>query len=265
MAPARSLNILIADDSSTLRKLLREFLADVAPDATVYEAKDGTAALQMIADTKIDVVFLDVNMPELSGLDALQLLRKKGDNIFVTLMSTEADEKLVKAGSELGSYDFLKKPFDRDQVETILESHRNLSRRKNVLIVDDSSTIRRIIFKVLSNCKFDMLVSEVDSGHEALNVLRGTRPDIVFLDYNMPKLNGIEAAHRLRAENPTIKMVMISSQDLSEQVDDCRKAGIFSLLKKPFFPNEVDFVLHRLYGLNMPQSLEQTPNVTLLQ
>lgn len=258
------MKILIADDSSTLRKILRTILGEIAPKATLFESEDGAATLTAIDQNEIDIVFLDVNMPEMSGLDALKLLRKKGDNIFVTLMSTEADKTVMEAGSELGSYDFLKKPFGNDEVQTILTSFHNLSQCKNVLVVDDSSTIRRIICTVLRNCQFDMQISEVDSGAEALSILKGTRPDIVFLDYYMPGLNGIEAAQRMRAENPAIKLVLISSKDLSEQVEEGRKAGIFGFIKKPFFPNEVNFVLHRLYGLNIPQSLEQTPNVTLL-
>lgn len=261
----RSPTVLITDDSQTLRRILRQAVLDADPGATVFEAADGKQALTALKEHEVDIVFLDVNMPEMSGLDVLELLRGKGNNVFVTLMSTEADEAVMRTGAELGSYDFLKKPFTPDQIATILSSHESLSRRKNVLIVDDSPTIRRIIYKVLANCRFDMLVSEVDSGNEALELLRGTRPDIVFLDYNMPGLDGIQAAQRVRAENPAIKMVMISSQDLSEHLDACRKAGIFALLKKPFFANEVDFVLHRLYGLNMPQSLEKTPNVTLLR
>ncbi|WP_319774849.1 response regulator [Breoghania sp.] len=256
--------VLITDDSQTLRKILRKALLEVCPGATVFEAGDGKEALRALREHEVDIVFLDVNMPDMSGLDVLELLRSKGSNVFVTLMSTEADQAVMKAGSELGSYDFLKKPFTTEQIATILSSHESLSTRKNVLIVDDSPTIRRIIYKVLSNCRFDMLVSEVEGGLEALELMHGTRPDIVFLDYNMPGLDGIQAAQRLRAENPGIKMVMISSQDLSEHIDACRRSGIFALLKKPFFANEVDFVLHRLYGLNMPQSLEQTPNVTLL-
>ncbi|PTW63066.1 response regulator receiver domain-containing protein [Breoghania corrubedonensis] len=263
--PEKQPTILITDDSQTLRRILRQSVLDVCPGATIVEAADGKQALVALKEHEIDIVFLDVNMPEMSGLDVLELLRNKGNNVFVTLMSTEADAAVMKAGSELGSYDFLKKPFTPEQIATILASHKNLSRRKNVLIVDDSHVIRRIIYKVLANCRFDMLVSEVESGKEALTLLAGTHPDIVFLDYNMPGLDGIQAAQRLRAEIPGIKMVMISSQDLTEQREACRKAGIFALLKKPFFANEVDFVLHRLYGLNMPQSLEQTPNVTLLQ
>lgn len=259
-----ALKILIADDSSTLRKILRGILGEVAPNATIFESTDGAETLTTIDKDSIDIVFLDVNMPEMSGLDALKLLRKKGDNVFVTLMSTEADKTVVELGSELGSYDFLKKPFGNDEVQAILTSFRNLSQRKNVMVVDDSSTIRRIICTVLYNCQFDMQVSEVDSGVEALTILKGTKPDIVFLDYYMPGLNGIEAAMRIRAETPDIKLVLISSKDLSEQVDEGRKAGIFGFIKKPFFPNEVNFMLHRLYGLNIPQSLEHTPNVTLL-
>ncbi|PTW63065.1 response regulator receiver domain-containing protein [Breoghania corrubedonensis] len=258
------LRILIADDSTVLRMKLREYLGEVAPNAELVEADNGNTALKAIVDNPIDIVFLDINMPELSGLHALHLLKKKGDSLFVVLMSTQADQTLIKAGNELGSYDFLKKPFTVDRIRTILRAYVHLSDRKKVLIVDDSATVRKIIYRVLANCRFDMLISEVDSGKEALTLLKGTQPDIIFLDYHMPDLNGVEAAHYIRAESPAVKIVMVSSKDMSGQHDACLSAGIFCLVKKPFFPKEVDFILHRLYGLNMPQSLELTPNVTLL-
>ena len=261
---SQKLTILIADDSSVLRLKLREFLRSLVPDANIVEADNGNGALKAIVDHSIDIIFLDINMPELSGLHALHLLKKKGTSIFVVLMSTSADNNLIKAGNELGSYDFLKKPFGCDNVRSILNAFANLSERKKVLIVDDSATVRKIIYRVLANCRFDMLISEVDSGKEALALLHGTQPDIIFLDYHMPGLNGVEAAHYIRAENPAVKIVMISSKDMSTQHEACFNAGIFCLVKKPFFPKEVDFILHRLYGLNMPQSLELTPNVTFL-
>ncbi|WP_319774848.1 response regulator [Breoghania sp.] len=258
------LTVLIADDSSVLRKKLREFLVGIMPDMEILEVENGNLALKAILDNRIDIVFLDINMPELSGLHALHLLKKKGDSIFVVLMSGNADETVIRAGNELGSYDFLEKPFSSDRVRQVLRAYSNLSARKKVLIVDDSATVRKIIYRVLGHCRFDMLISEVDSGKEALSLMRGTHPDIIFLDYHMPDLNGVEAAHCIRAASPLVKIVMISSKDLSGQKSECRDAGIFCLVKKPFFPKEVDFILHRLYGLNMPQSLEQTPNLTLL-
>lgn len=257
-------NILVADDSSSIRRIVRNFLQKIAPDSTILEAEDGHAALKLVVETKIDIVFLDINMPGMSGLDALHLLSKTNEEIFVVLMSGDADETVIEAGNELGSYDFLKKPFNIKHVRAILKNYANLSQRKKVLVVDDSSTVRRIIRRVLANCRFDMLISEVDSGQEALALLPGTQPDIIFLDYLMPGLNGLEAASYIRAHNPAVKLVMVTSADMSREYETCRNAGVFALINKPFFPNEVDFVLHRLYGMNMPHSLRHTPNVTLL-
>ena len=264
MTQTCGLNILIADDCPIMRDILRTFLLDIADDVTLIEAEDGAATLSALVVHEIDIVFLDVNMPKISGLDALKLLRKKGDDVFVTLMSADADDTLLRSGSELGSYDFLKKPITKEQVAAILTNYQNLSQRKKVLIVDDSITIRHLIGAVLVNSRFDMLISEVDSGNEAIKILKAAKPDIVFLDFHMPGLNGIEAAHKMRAANPNIKLVLISGKDLSERLQESRDAGIFAFINKPFFPNEVDFVMHRLYGLNTPQLLEKTPNVTLL-
>lgn len=261
----KALNILVVDDCATTRCLLGGILRSLSVDACLIEAEDGADAMARLHDQDVDIVFLDVNMPGLSGLDALKQLREIGNDVFVTLMSIDAEEAQIKSGTRLGSYDFLPKPLDRDHVASILNSYRNLSQRKKVMIVDDSSAIRRLVMAVLVKSQFDMLISEVSDGPEALAVLKGTNPDIVFLDYHMPGLDGIEAAQLLRAANPELTIVLMSERDLSRDIGKIREAGIYAILKKPFFTREVDFVLHRIYGLALPYSLGPTPNVTLFE
>ncbi len=257
--------ILIADDSSTLRDQLKDYLEDLAPNAVLLEAETGTETLEILGEQVVDILFMDVHMPEMSGIDALMMLRGKGNGVFVTLMATEPDEDAIRTGSEFGSYDFLKKPFAKGEIATILRSYMSLVKRKNVMIVDGSSTIRRLIYKVLASCRFDLMVSEVENGDAALELMHGTRPDIVFLDCKMSGLDCIQAARRLRAKNPALKLVMISSQDMAVHAEECREAGIFAFIKKPFYPNEVDYVLHRAYDLNLPHALMKMPNVRMLQ
>ena len=121
-----------------------------------------------------------------------------------------------------------------------------------MLIVDDSGTVRSIVRKILSASRFAMDCHEAEEGIAALNHLRNGKFGIVFLDYNMPGLNGVETLSVIKRESPHVAVVMMTSQTNNAIADRARAAGALALLKKPFYPADIDSVLTRYYGLNVP-------------
>ncbi len=106
-----------------------------------------------------------------------------------------------------------------------------------VLIVDDDQFIRKLIATTLEDvAEFDL--HEAADGVEAIEVARATRPTLVFLDVDMPRLNGIEACRKLRADDNgnelTIVMLTAASGDSIES--DAEEAGADLFLTKPFSP-----------------------------
>lgn len=261
MSVRPSLNILIADDSKAVHVFFVKLFEKLAIDAIIHHAKDGPSAIEKFAELEFDIAFIDIYMPHLSGLDALKLMRSEGHQSLVVLMSSTVDQRLLEIAKELKIYDFLKKPFNEGDICRILRVFDDLSTAKSVLIADDSATVRKIIRKVLERSIFNLDIAEAADGSQALAHILSKRPDVTFMDYYMPKLNGLEATRRLSATNPDHKTILISSKSVDEVQEECANAGLFAFMKKPFFSNEVDFVLHRLYGLNIPESLAQTPNV----
>jgi CheY-like chemotaxis protein len=118
------------------------------------------------------------------------------------------------------------------------------------LIVDDSSTMRHIVRKILSASRFRLIVDEADEGPAALRQVRAGGYGLIFLDYNMPGLNGFETLRELRREHPELAVVMITSSDDHSVADRARGAGAFGFLKKPFYPADIDAVLERYFGLS---------------
>ncbi|MGO9496390.1 MAG: response regulator [Solirubrobacteraceae bacterium] len=108
---------------------------------------------------------------------------------------------------------------------------------QGVLIVDDDQFIRKLIATTLEDVS-EFELHEAADGVEALEVARQTRPRLVFLDVDMPRLNGIEACRQLRAGdssgNLTIVMLTASSGDNVES--DAEAAGADLFLTKPFSP-----------------------------
>lgn len=118
-----------------------------------------------------------------------------------------------------------------------------------VLIVDDSSTMRSIVRKILSASRFNLVLDECDQGAAALERVRTGGYGIVFVDYNMPGLNGFATLSHLRREHPELAVVMITSSTEAALADRAQAAGALGFLKKPFYPADIDALLERYFGL----------------
>jgi CheY-like chemotaxis protein len=119
-----------------------------------------------------------------------------------------------------------------------------------VLIVDDSSTMRSIVKKILSASRFRLDVEESLDGPSALEQVRSGRFGIVFVDYNMPGFNGLDTLREIRRQREEVAVVMITSSLDAALADRAIGAGAFAFLKKPFYPADIDAILERYYGLN---------------
>ncbi len=109
-----------------------------------------------------------------------------------------------------------------------------------VLIVDDDQFIRKLIATTLEDVS-EFELHEAADGLEALEVARETRPSLVFLDVDMPRLNGIEACRRLRQDDVTAgaTIVMLTAAHGDSVESDAEQAGADLFLTKPFSPLEL--------------------------
>jgi CheY-like chemotaxis protein len=118
---------------------------------------------------------------------------------------------------------------------------------RGVLIVDDDQFIRRLIATTLEDVS-QFVLHEASDGVDALEVARRERPALVFLDVDMPRLNGIETCRRLRADEATngatIVMLTAAHGDTVEQ--DAEHAGADLFLTKPFSPLDLLRLVDRL-------------------
>lgn len=104
-----------------------------------------------------------------------------------------------------------------------------------ILIVDDSATMRRIASFILKSLGFKNIV-EAEDGLDALNAIQNRRFDLVLSDCNMPNMNGIELLTRLRddPELNSIPFIVMTSTDQKESLLAMVKAGASDYIEKPF-------------------------------
>jgi DNA-binding response OmpR family regulator len=116
--------IILVEDDSALRGTLTWLLSDEFPDCTVYPAATGRTFLTLLEQQPPDLVLLDVQLPDVSGLLLYHLLRRRAGLREVPVLFVTANPELVHDAGLRGSYRCLAKPFDAeqliDQVETLL-------------------------------------------------------------------------------------------------------------------------------------------------
>lgn len=115
----------------------------------------------------------------------------------------------------------------------------------NVLIVDDSGFIRRMLRDILEKNGYS-IVGEAADGEAAVRVYREVRPDMVTMDITMPVADGIEALEKIMEFDPEANVVMVSALGQEEFIERSLDLGAKDFIVKPFQPQKVLDTLERV-------------------
>jgi two-component system LytT family response regulator len=147
---------LIVDDEDPARELLRSFLAAWPTIEIIGEAADGATALSLVRRDRPDLMFLDVQMPEMSGFDVVTQLAP--DETPIIVFVTAYDRYALKA-FEISACDYLLKPFDAARLATTMT--RIFARRDR----SDYETTIRVLLNQLRSAADDRIVIKSDGRH----------------------------------------------------------------------------------------------------
>jgi CheY-like chemotaxis protein len=244
--------MLVADASDAVQAFFKD-AADRSPmSIEVTSARTGPECLDLLCKGAFNLAFIDVNMPDVSGMEALGQARALGNKTFVALMSAKVTDARLDLARQLKAYEYLVKPFTAGDVGVILKAYQHVIVPMATLIVDDSRTIRRVIRQVLEDAVFRLSIEEAVDGETALQRFRGGGYDIVFLDYAMPGLNGLETLDAILLAEPKAKVIMISAMPDANLENQALAHGAIAFLPKPFFTVDVSRAVHKALGLKMP-------------
>lgn len=105
--------------------------------------------------------------------------------------------------------------------------------RKKVLIVEDSLMIRDVLQKAVEKCGCTVC-GVAKNGKEGVELFNLHRPDVIFMDINMPIMDGIDATKMIKEASPEAKVVMLTSLGDDEIQAQCKELGVSFFIKKPF-------------------------------
>ena len=116
------MKILVVDDSKAMRMIVRRSLRQAGfGNCEVAEAADGKVALDAIRSAPPDLVLSDWNMPEMTGIELLEALRREGKNVRFGFVTTEGTPEMRNRAMEAGALFLLAKPFTADELRDSLE------------------------------------------------------------------------------------------------------------------------------------------------
>ncbi|GAB6161715.1 chemotaxis response regulator CheY [Desulfothermus naphthae] len=124
----------------------------------------------------------------------------------------------------------------------------SINKNMRILVVDDFSTMRRIIKNILKQLGFTNVV-DADDGTTAWEILNKDKIDFIISDWNMPKMSGIELLRKVRAseEFADIPFLMVTAEGQQENVIEAVQAGVSNYIVKPFTPETFEQKIKKIF------------------
>lgn len=238
--------ILYFEDSELAATQVQLYLKELGVECVVNTA--GTNALRTIKDIKPDAILLDIILPDISGWEILELIKKDDEvkDIPVVIVSA-VDQR--KEAFEMGAQAYLVKPINRNRFRNTLrqvfpEAIQRLVTAKetkpptttskgSILMVEDDMGNIHTLQRYLNTRGYS--VSVALNGQEGLDYLKHNMPDIIIMDIQMPVMGGLEAIQAIRADARVRHLPIIALTALAMPGDReaCLEAGADDYLSKP--------------------------------
>lgn len=230
------IKILAVDDEPIICTMIKDAFEPIG--FTVLTAHSGDEALKVFAKEKPRLIFLDIKMLGMSGLDVLKQIKAQDKSVKVVMLTVMADTQTKLKAKELGADDFVTKPFMSDHLEEVarkeigdLLRERQIQRPK-ILVVDDEEEVRTHLGNVIGR-HFNCEVDRAANGQEALDKLKTNKFDVVVMDIKMPGLSGIDVIREAIKFTPHTKFLAVSAYDSSDIANEALKAGAVDFVHKP--------------------------------
>jgi signal transduction histidine kinase/DNA-binding response OmpR family regulator len=259
------LHVMVVDDNATSLQILQELLLSFSFEVTAISS--GRAALAELElsrqndEKPYDLILMDLQMPEMDGIETSQQIQKNFDSTQIPTMimvTSHSRDDVIERANKAGLDGFLSKPVSpsilldsilahfNQETSNTATSHPSLESRKasdlretisgaKILLAEDNTINQQVAQEILED--LGLLVEVVDNGHDVLEALqeRSREFDLVFMDIQMPGIDGFEATKLLRKDPKTreIPIVAMTAHAMTADKEKCLQAGMNDHVSKP--------------------------------
>lgn len=249
----KKMRILIVDDEKNMRTTLSDILQEEGYE--VSTAEDGNKAVEVCKINDFDIILMDVRMPGLDGVEAFKRIRRHREGVRIIMMSAYSVDELKQASLEEGAIAFLSKPLHVEEVLKLIEEVKGTA----ILVVEDDETVSTPMQNALQ--KQGYWVRVVSSPHDALELIEQIRFDIIFIDVELPAMNGLDLYLAIKKVTPSAVAIMISGMEKEfEQIaQKAVRQTAYTIVKKPLDLDNILGLLERLSSQRVSNMIEK-PN-----
>ena len=253
-----NVRILVVDDITDVHNQFQDIFDNL--DIKCDTAFDGNEACRIIEERgEYDIYFIDWRMPGMDGIELTKRIKARiNGRKSVVIMITAMDWEQIKDDAANAGVDkYLLKPLSPSMVidcineclgTYIINDEKEYSKGefkgKKMLLAEDIEINREIVLALLEDTGIDIDCAE--NGKKALEAIKKSpdKYDIVFMDVQMPKMDGLEATRRIRAlpalENSNLPIIAMTANVFKDDIDKCLAAGMNAHLGKPL---DIDKIL----------------------
>jgi len=250
-------SFLVVDDNSIDRKYMISILHDWNVKK-IEEASNAKEAYNILKNQTFDYTLLDWKMPDMDGITLIEKLQKENINLSNILMVTAHEKKQLldlMYSKNIKFQDILEKPFTSYFLGLLLNKYKNnniekstnnvkiVNSNKIALLVEDNNINQIVAKKSLE--KFGLEVVIANNGLEAVNMCKDNSYDIVFMDLQMPVMDGFEATKRIREFDLKTPIIALSAAVMQKDKELTYEAGMDEHIAKPINKEELNLVIEK--------------------
>lgn len=231
------IKILVVDDEEGICDNIKQIFTYIG--FSVFTATTAKKAVSVFEKEKPRIIFLDIIMPDVDGLDLLRKFKEADPSCIVIMVTASQEESVREKSLQCGADEFIRKPFSRNylrdvvvnKIKDVLDKGGHMQ-KPNILIVDDEADIRNNMRDFLLP-RFECAIELAGDGEEAIKKARDFNPDVILLDIKMPGMSGIEVIGEIKKTAPASKIIVISAWKSAEVVNQAIARGAMDYIEKP--------------------------------
>lgn len=230
-------SILIVDDNIGQCKTMSFILE--RNGYAVAAADNGPEAIAIVEKSPVDIIFMDIKMPVMNGVEAYKKIKRISPGTKVIMMTAYAVEDLVEEALQEGAYAIIYKPLDIEKVLELVKKAIETKQGALILVVDDDpgtcTTLKNILVKK------NYQVGIAHTGEEAIALVQKRTFDILFIDMKLPTLNGLETYLAIKRICPGTVAVLMTAyhQEMADLVKEAINNHAYACLYKPLNMSEL--------------------------
>ncbi|MBF0100221.1 MAG: response regulator [Desulfobacterales bacterium] len=240
--------VLIVDDDSTIRELLEKVVKRFFFET--YIANNGQNALDVIGEKPIDIVLVDIKLPDIDGISLIEEIKTLNPNCEVIVITGFGSVDIATQSLRKGAIDYIEKPINLDELSTALGravekliEKEQLIYRNTLLVIDDDNQVVYRMKRFLVDSGYDVYTAT--SGEQGLQIVESHKVDVVLTDIKMKGMDGIEVLRKVKQFYDDVEVIMMTGFKDEETSINALRAGAIDYINKPVNLDELLFAIKK--------------------